>query len=75
MPEDHLAFPDSPTESYTVPIWNPSVSMEKALLSTTMYGALDVVAKGEESVRAKADTGHLAEVSLLFLGGQRLFHH
>ena len=35
-------------------------------------GALDVVAEGEEGVRAKADTGHLAEVGLLFLGGQRL---
>ena len=35
-------------------------------------GALDVVAEGEESVRTKANTGHLAEISLLFLGGQRL---
>ena len=35
-------------------------------------GALDVVTEGEEGVRAKANTGHLAEVSLLFLGGQRL---
>ena len=35
-------------------------------------GTLDVVAEGEESVRTKANTGHLAEVSLLFLGGQRL---
>ena len=35
-------------------------------------GALDVVTKGEESIRTKAHTGHLAEVSLLFLGGQRL---
>ena len=35
-------------------------------------GALDVVTEGEESVRTKAHTGHLAEVSLLFLGGQRL---
>ena len=35
-------------------------------------GALDVVTEGEESVRTKANTGHLAEVGLLFLGGQRL---
>ena len=35
-------------------------------------GALDVVTEGEESVRTKAHAGHLAEVSLLFLGGQRL---
>lgn len=32
---------------------------------TPVMGALDVVAEGEESVRAKAHAGHLAEVGLL----------
>ena len=34
-------------------------------------GTLDVVAEGEESVGAQAHAGDLAQVFLLFLGGQR----
>ena len=34
-------------------------------------GTLDVVAKGEEGVGAQAHAGDLAQVFLLFLGGQR----
>ena len=34
-------------------------------------GTLDVVAEGEEGIRAKAHAVHLAEIFLLFLSGQR----
>ena len=34
-------------------------------------GTLDVVAEGEEGIRAQAHAGDLAQVFLLFLGGQR----
>ena len=33
-------------------------------------GTLDVVAKGEEGIRAQADTGNVAQVLFLFLRGQ-----
>ena len=34
--------------------------------------ALDVVAEGEERIRAEADAGDMAQVLFLFLSGQRL---
>ena len=34
-------------------------------------GTLDVVAEGEEGIRAKAHAGHFAQIFLLFLSGQR----
>src|SRR5699024_2790119 len=40
--------------------------------NTAAAGPLDVVPKGEECVRPQADAGDVAEVLLLFLGGQGL---